>query len=185
MKRKHAFIFRLISLGTLVAIALSMVSCGLAEGVGNMIDSSQSESSLVTEYTFKDFDSHEVRGGYYSGVASPSIDVNLSDPFDLKALARKGYVCDITVSYDCLVNGDHLNIACAFSGPVNKKSDYEYLPSNSTKWLEFSAYNIPADSIANNPTLNIKWSCEGITWLDGINECEVSGIRVEVRFVKD
>ena len=142
----------------------------------------QPEENLVTEHAFDLSGSYTVRGGYISGTTTPSVSVDLSEVFDLKALAEKGYYCNIYVTYTAEVQGDHLNIRSTLDGPAVSVSDYTFLEDNEKGNLSHSATNISHTNYATFTTLHIKWDCKGITAFDGLNECIVSNVRVEVRF---
>lgn len=142
----------------------------------------QPEENLITEYAFDLSGSYTVRGGYISGTTTPSVSVDLGEVFDLHALAEKGYYCDIYVSYTAEVQGDHLNIRSTLDGPVVSVADYTFLEDNEKGNLGHSANNISSAYYATFTTLHIKWDCKGITSFDGLNECIVSNVRVDVVF---
>ena len=178
---KKIFALRFISLWILIATAFSLSSCGEDGVFGDVAG----EDDLVTSYTFENDDSRVVNGGYYSGTSTPSISFNLSEAFDLRALAKNKYVCNINVSYFCQVQGDHLNVRCTMSGVTDLQADYTYLNHNEGATLSFDSYNISPSSYSNNSVLNLKWDCKGITFLDGINSCKVSNVVVTVTFAKN
>ncbi len=145
----------------------------------------QPEETLLTEYSFILSGSYTVRGGYISGTTTPSVSVDLSEAFNLQALAEQGYYCNIYVTYTAEVQGDHLNIRSTLDGPTTSVSDYTFLEDNEKRTMSHSATNIISYDYSAFSTLNIKWDCKGITAFDGLNECIVSNVCVEVRFQSD
>lgn len=173
------YVFRLILLLVVFTTLLSFVSCDLSS-ISIVIPN---EEPLLTEYTFSVPDSYTVRDGYLSGTTSPSISVNLAEVFDLQALADQGYKCNVEVTYSAQVKGDHLNLRCSFGGMTDETGGYVYLDHNEYAKLNHTSYNISGSSYVSNGTLYVKWNCQGVTFLDGLNECVVSDIRISVRFV--
>ena len=175
--KRSSFSFPLSFVSVLVTILMifTMPSCDMFTG---------GEKELVTEHEYSVSGSYRVLHGYLSGSTSPSISVNLADPFNLKALAKQGYVCDIVVRYRAQVNGDHLNLRCSFSGVTNEVGSFFYMGKDENSWESHASYNISGNSYTNKATLYVKWECEGMTFLDGINDCTISNITVEVKFSK-
>ena len=178
MKKLHRFPFiRLISLGIVIVMLLSVTSCTLPDAFV-----AEPEKPLVTEHTFTQSGTYTVRGGYISGSTTPSMSINLASVFDLQELANKNYTCNIEVSYYAKVQGDHLNVRCLFGGPTDVAADYIYLDNDEGAELSHASYNISGASYVQNATLYIKWECKGITIFDGLNVCEISDVRVTVKF---
>ena len=193
----HSHMLRYVAFCILVAMLFPLSSCiyiTLPEGYESFDDGyfhiedlpaiQQTEKPLVTEHVFNVSGTHVVRDGYISGSTTPSVQINLADVFDLEALANKGYTCRIKVNYNCKVNGDHLNVRCSFGGAADSSADYVYIDHNGRADLEHIAYNVSASSCANSPVLYVKWDCKGVTFMDGLNECEISKVTVTVEFSK-
>lgn len=167
-----------VLLCAVLAILFSFAACEIPE----ISVTYPSEKELVTEHTFSVGGSYTVRGGYLSGSTTPSVSVNLGEVFDMDGLAKKNYKCQITVYYTAKVLGDHLNLQCTLGGVTGVSSNYTYLDHNQQKDLSCSSYNIGSNQYNYNATLKITWDCKGVTFLDGLNECVVSNVRVHVKF---
>lgn len=178
-----SFVFRLAALLLIAAMSLSLTSCGYTIRF-EKTEPSDGGGELVTEYTFDEFGSKTVLGGYLSGYSSPSVSANLSEVFDIKALASKGYKCNVTVNYNVRVEGDHLNVRCSFGGVSSSAASYTYLDHNESSSLSHSAYNIDKSVYKEDPTITVTWDCKGVTGFDGLNECTVFGIEITVKFSK-
>lgn len=193
----HSHMLRCAAVCILAAMLLPLSSCiyiTLPEGyesfdedflhIDDFPSIQQTEKPLVKEYVFNVSGTYVVRDGYISGTTTPSVQINLADVFDLQALSNKGYVCRIKVNYNCQVNGDHLNVRCSLGGATGSSADYVYIDHNGQASLEHIAYNVSASSCASNPVLYVKWDCKGVTFMDGLNECEISNVTVTVEFSK-
>ena len=139
---------------------------------------------LITRHDFILDGRYTVRGGYISGTTTPSVSVDLSEVFDLKTLAELGYLCTVSISYTAEVQGDHLNLRCIMDGVAVVAEDYVFLEDNEKSNLYLGAENIPGEHYKTFTAVYLKWDCKGITALDGLNECIVSNVIVDVTFSK-
>lgn len=185
---------RIFTAGLLILVLLSAVSCdfsslpGLPAGNGDAAGTT--EPPLLTEASYSSSSSQTVRGGYISGSATPSVTIPLTEKLDLEKLVKKGYKCDMTVTYKASVQGDHLKLACSVgigSGGSSSQvyaSDFTYLEHNETRYMTHEIVGLSPSTMENVAACTLRWEAKGITFMDGLNECIVSDVNVFLRFYR-